>query len=182
MVDDSNFPSESVEAHGRFVGFSESVGHIMTFQILTNKTKKIICQSSLRFAIKPSTHNYWLDYLSLTDIFQVPNPGNPVIYEQPNPNSKNGEDFLRFSDQEFAFVHFPRGTKITKFIDKKPVTGNVLQYNEDAVTYFIMFPGGKTEKSFHGEVRELYNPIIERRDPSVINEEINVLELKILLF
>ena len=89
---------------------------------------------------------------------------------------------MRFSDQEFAFVHFPRGTKITKFIDKKPVTGNVLQYNEDAVTYFIMFPGGKTEKSFHGEVRELYNPIIERRDPSVINEEINVLELKILLF
>ena len=38
-----------------------------------------------------------------------------------------------------------------------------------------MFPGGKTKQLSHEEVRELYNPIIERRDPNVINDEINAL-------
>ena len=38
-----------------------------------------------------------------------------------------------------------------------------------------MFPGGKTEELPHEEVRELYNPLLERKDPSVINEEINTL-------
>ena len=126
MVDDSSFPSKSVEARGRFVGFAENVGHIMTFQILTDDTKRIICRSSVRSAIKAGTHNRRLENLDLNDIYQVPDPSNPVIYEKPTPISENGEDFLRFSDQEFAFVHFHRGIKITKFIDKKPVTGIIL--------------------------------------------------------
>ena len=38
-----------------------------------------------------------------------------------------------------------------------------------------MFPGGKTKELPHEEVRKLYNPLLERKDPSVINEEINTL-------
>ena len=39
---ESSFPSESVEKAGRFVGISETVGHALTYKILTDDTKKII--------------------------------------------------------------------------------------------------------------------------------------------
>ena len=50
--DDSDFPSESTEGHGHFVGIAENVGHSMTFKILTSDTNKIIFRSSVRSAEK----------------------------------------------------------------------------------------------------------------------------------
>jgi hypothetical protein len=41
-LDDSDFPSDSREKRGHFVGISESVGHAMTFKILTDDTLKVI--------------------------------------------------------------------------------------------------------------------------------------------
>ena len=46
-VDDSSFPSDTVEKYGRFVGVAENVGHIMTFRILTDDTWKIIPRSNV---------------------------------------------------------------------------------------------------------------------------------------
>ena len=46
-VDDSSFPSDTVEKRGRFVGVAENVGHIMTFRILTDDTRKIIPRSNV---------------------------------------------------------------------------------------------------------------------------------------
>ena len=46
--DDSDFPSESREGHGRFVGIAEHVGHAMTYKILTSDTHKLIYRSSVR--------------------------------------------------------------------------------------------------------------------------------------
>jgi hypothetical protein len=40
--DDSDFPSDSREKRRHFVGISESVGHTMTFKILTDDTLKVI--------------------------------------------------------------------------------------------------------------------------------------------
>jgi hypothetical protein len=40
--DDSDFPSDSHEKRGHFVGISKSVGHAMTFKILTDDTLKVI--------------------------------------------------------------------------------------------------------------------------------------------
>ena len=48
--------SETDEAMGRFVGFSESVGHGMTFMILTNE-KKIIHRSLVRSANKEGAYD-----------------------------------------------------------------------------------------------------------------------------
>jgi hypothetical protein len=39
---DSDFPSDSREKRGHFVGISESIGHAMTFKILTDDTLKVI--------------------------------------------------------------------------------------------------------------------------------------------
>ena len=50
--DDSEFPSDTREGHGYFVGIAENVGHAMTFKILTSDTKKVIYRSSVRSAEK----------------------------------------------------------------------------------------------------------------------------------
>jgi hypothetical protein len=41
-LDNSDFPSDSREKRGHFVGISESVRHAMTFKILTDDTLKVI--------------------------------------------------------------------------------------------------------------------------------------------
>jgi hypothetical protein len=41
-LDDSDFPSESPELKGHFVGISEHVGHAMTFKILSIDTLKVL--------------------------------------------------------------------------------------------------------------------------------------------
>jgi len=50
-----SFPSESNELLGRFVGFSEDVGHGMTFKILTDDTLRILHRSRIKLAsIEPN--------------------------------------------------------------------------------------------------------------------------------
>jgi hypothetical protein len=41
-LDNSDFPSDSSEKRGHFVGISESFRHTMTFKILTDDTLKVI--------------------------------------------------------------------------------------------------------------------------------------------
>ena len=41
-LDDSDFPSDSCKGVAWFVGISETVGHAMTYKLLTLDTKKII--------------------------------------------------------------------------------------------------------------------------------------------
>ena len=55
--DDSDFPSDTREGHGHFVGISEHCGHAMTFKILTSDTNKIIYRSAVRSAETPD-RNY----------------------------------------------------------------------------------------------------------------------------
>ena len=45
-----SFPSQTAEGKGRFVGFGESVGDALTFQVLTDDTKNLIYRSSVRSA------------------------------------------------------------------------------------------------------------------------------------
>jgi hypothetical protein len=56
-LDDSDFPSDSREKRGHFVGISKSVGHAMTFRILTYDTLKVIHQSNVRLALNPHAKN-----------------------------------------------------------------------------------------------------------------------------
>ena len=51
------FPSDSDELPGYFVGFSESVGDVMTFKILTAHTNKIIYRSNVRSAVNTDQKN-----------------------------------------------------------------------------------------------------------------------------
>ena len=51
---------KSSEIRGRFVGFAHNVGHALTFKILTDDTKKVICRSRVRLA-KCGENNLKLD-------------------------------------------------------------------------------------------------------------------------
>ena len=49
-MDESSLPLETAEASGHFVGFSENIGHALTFAVLTDDMHKIICGSKVRSA------------------------------------------------------------------------------------------------------------------------------------
>jgi hypothetical protein len=79
-LDDSDFPSDSRELKGKFVGISENVGHAMTFQVLTD-TRKVIHRSNLR-PVTAEDPNQRLDLLSGEDL-----PKDPVIKSRLDDNS-----------------------------------------------------------------------------------------------
>jgi hypothetical protein len=60
-LEDHGFPSESPELRGRFVGFSESVGNAMTYNILTDDTQKVIHRSVIRTALDEASANGRVD-------------------------------------------------------------------------------------------------------------------------
>jgi hypothetical protein len=66
--DDSDFPSDLREKRGHFVGISESVGHAMTFKILTDDTLKVIHRSNVRSALNLHAKNLRLDPLEPGDV------------------------------------------------------------------------------------------------------------------
>jgi hypothetical protein len=55
--DDSDLPSDSREKCGHFISISKSVGHTMTFKILTDDTLKVIHRSNVRSALNPHAKN-----------------------------------------------------------------------------------------------------------------------------
>jgi hypothetical protein len=67
-LDDSDFPSDSREKCGHFVGISESVGHAMTFKILMDNTLKVIHRSNVRLALNLHAKNLRLDPLEPGDV------------------------------------------------------------------------------------------------------------------
>jgi hypothetical protein len=77
------FPSETAEASGRFVGFGESVGDILTYKILTDETNKIIYRSYVRSALKKGELNRRLD----------PTGGEPkpIVEIVKSPRAAKGE-------------------------------------------------------------------------------------------
>jgi hypothetical protein len=63
-IDDSDFPSDSQEARGRFVGIAEHVGHAMTYSILTDDTLTTIRWSNVRSARITDAPNLKADIFS----------------------------------------------------------------------------------------------------------------------
>ena len=62
-VDDSDFPSDTRELRGHFVGIAEHVGHALTFKVLTDDTSKVIYRSNVRPASMDMEYNLRLDPL-----------------------------------------------------------------------------------------------------------------------
>ena len=89
-LDDSDFPLDSCEKRGHWVGVAEHVGHTMTFKILTDDTRKIIYRSNIRSALDPKSRNLRMDPLNDDPIL------DPVIKSRqnhaPSDSSNHGEN------------------------------------------------------------------------------------------
>ena len=85
-VDDSDFPSESREKRGRWVGIAEHVGHAMTFKILSDDSNKVLYRSNIRLADDPKSVNLREEPLSISSDV------SPVIQSRhDSPTSDHGE-------------------------------------------------------------------------------------------
>jgi hypothetical protein len=60
-ADETAFPSQTREIRGRFVGFSKTVGHGMTYKVLSDDTSKIFHCSKVRTALDPDAPNLRAD-------------------------------------------------------------------------------------------------------------------------
>ena len=83
-IDDSDFPSDSTEARGRWVGVAEHVGHMMTYKILTDDTRKIIYRSNVRSALTKEDQNKRVDLLGGEDI-------KPLIKSSEDEEENQGQ-------------------------------------------------------------------------------------------
>jgi hypothetical protein len=63
-LDDSDFPSDTTEKWGCFVGIAKHVGHTMTFKILTNDTQEVIYHSNVCPATDSDSHNLHANLLN----------------------------------------------------------------------------------------------------------------------
>ena len=91
--DDSSFPSDTTEEHGRFVGTSENLGHDMTFKILTSDTNKVLHRSNVRPADDPVSANLRAEPLvvpkvakSLSDNVDESNFEEPPLIDEDSNN------------------------------------------------------------------------------------------------
>ena len=82
-VDDSDYPSDSRERRGHFVGIAEHCGHAMTFKILTDDTRRVICRSNIRSALDNKSKNLRVDPLG---------GENPPLILKSKSDSKDGEN------------------------------------------------------------------------------------------
>ena len=48
QMDRPTFPSGTTEKRGRFVGFAKDVGHAMTYKVLSDDSRKVLCRSLVR--------------------------------------------------------------------------------------------------------------------------------------
>jgi hypothetical protein len=87
LVDETTFPSKSNELRGQWVGVSKNVGHLMTYMILMDDTRRINHRSNIRSAADHNARNLCLDPLN----DELPE----VIWSlrKASPASDHGEDF-----------------------------------------------------------------------------------------
>ena len=118
---DQNFPSESEERAGYWVGFGEHCGEAMSHKILDHNNQKIIYRSAVR-PKKSSTPNYRLaphggQVSASSDPFEDKTAsGSPLgDPEGSSPKQKAPTVFIRFRDKEN-----PSGSKPMPTFD--PVT------------------------------------------------------------
>ena len=98
-MEDTKFPSDSTEKRGRFVGFAENVGHALTYKVLTDNTKKVICRSRIRSALTEGEHNLRVDPLDSKDVPSVLRSkhtydGEETFMPTLDPTSLIGRTFL----------------------------------------------------------------------------------------
>ena len=83
------FPSDSKESHGHFVGFAEHVGHAMTFKVLADDSQKILFHSGIHSALEPGQQNLRVNPLGGEAPSIVKTSHDPVIQTPFDPGGQD---------------------------------------------------------------------------------------------
>ena len=145
------FPSGIAEAKGRFVGFAESVGDVLTYKVLSDDTKKIIYRSYVRSAVTESERNLRLDSASGETTTSKP---IEIVKARSNPEVE-GED--RTSMVVFEPDDLINKTYLTepddegqrfraKIVQKIVDNNNAIEQNPDRVKFLIQVEGDKADE------------------------------------
>ncbi len=111
-VDETSFPSDSTEACGRFVGFSQNVGNTLTFAILTDETNQIIYHSEVRTAedgnhLNLRTNNWGEDEPDSPRIICSHADNDKENEADDKDNAKNGEHMAIIDVEDLVGTTFP---------------------------------------------------------------------------
>ena len=109
MGDGKNFPSKSDEAKGRFVGFSEDVGHKMTYKILTDDTYTVLYRSRIRTALDEDNKNYRLEE---DDKFQANPQDADIVKSKHEDKPMKVIDFDEMIGRTFLMPAEEDGTRL----------------------------------------------------------------------
>ena len=107
-----NFPSQTNERAGRFVGFSETVGHPMTYKVLTEDTNTVIFRSRIKSfsmganaRIHPDPHATQAQPDDVQGEDAIENPDSGVeLEEDTEDNLQNTEHPVRSRDRPMASI------------------------------------------------------------------------------
>ena len=126
-VDEASFPLESREKWGHWVGIAENVGHAMTYKILTDDTKKVICRSEVR----PVTEN-------ALNLRMEPLSGEVVNqFVLPRHDGNISQNFLDFLDQvapNDSFFHSRPPQVLSERTQDAPLPDNMESSDLSALT------------------------------------------------
>jgi len=159
------FPSEVAEGKGRFVGFGDSVGDVLTYKILTDDTHKIIYRSYVRSALNEEERNRRLDP-------DVPEKTVPEIIKSPRtPDGKERKVMITFKPDDLinrTYLTAPddQGQQFrAKILEKIVENENAREQDPEMVKFRVRVAGEKVDEIV------AYNDIIdfiedEMRDPA----------------
>ena len=143
ISDKQEFPSQTQEKLGRFVGISENVGDSMTFKVLTNDTEKVIHRSSLRSAYGEKDKNKRLE--------PAKDPNEPIMYVKST--SDYGDPALKtlpgYSPDDLIGRTFIKDVGDEKFrakIKRKIVQESNIPGEPDGISFLVESDNGNFDE------------------------------------
>jgi hypothetical protein len=160
------FPSETSEARGRFVGFGESVGDILTYKVLSDDTNKILFRSYVRSAIPDGEPNKRLD--------STEGEPKPIVEFVKSPRSTKGEpdriSMITFKPDDLisrTYLTEPdeNGQRFRAKIVRKIVeNAEALQERPEHVKFLVSVEGNKADEIV------AYNDILSYLEETMSND------------
>jgi hypothetical protein len=164
-----SFPSESAEEKGRFVGFGDSVGDVLTYKVLTDDTQKVIYRSYVRSALNDEERNKRLENDDPSLIVEVvKSPERPLRQDGStammviDPDDLINRTYLTQADDQGQRF---RAKIVQKIIERE----NEVSEHPDRVKFLVRVGGDKVDEIVD------YNDIIQYLEDEMSTENQDVL-------
>ena len=147
------FPSSSNEEKGRFVGFSEDVGHKLTFKILTDDTQQVIYRSRVRSAVQTDVNYRLEDH----DKYHNPQDNQEIVKSKTDDKPIPVIDFDNLIGRTFLMLPQEDGTRLrAKIVERLEQMDREVMNQPDMIKFRCSVNDGQYEEIM------AHNDIIDR--------------------